>query len=59
MMTITNYFHTHRCARVENPGEGVPEVFAEIPRGVMAFMPGGPSLSGFIAFLLTSVFKFA
>jgi hypothetical protein len=59
MVTITNYFQTHRCERVENPGEGVPEVFAEIPRGVMAFMPGGPSLSGFIAFLLTSVFKFA
>jgi len=23
----------HRCTRVENPGEGVPDVFAKIPRG--------------------------
>jgi hypothetical protein len=23
----------HRCIRVENPGEGLPEVFAKIPRG--------------------------
>ncbi len=42
----------HRCTRVENPGDGVPDIFAKIPRGVKA-------ISGFIAFLLTSVLKFA
>jgi hypothetical protein len=43
-------------------GGGVPEVFAKIPRGVKAFMKncqGGPYISGFIAFLLTSFLKFA
>ena len=44
----------HRCTRVKNAGEGVPDVFAKIPRG-----GGGPPISGFIAFLLTSVLKFA
>ena len=27
----------HRCTRVENPGEGVRDVFAKIPRGVKGF----------------------
>jgi hypothetical protein len=52
----------HRCAWVENPGEGVPEVFAKIPRGVKAFrkkMIGGVPLFRVIAFLLTGVLKFA
>jgi hypothetical protein len=54
--------HKHRYTRVENSGEGVPDVFAKIPRGVKAFRKnclGGPPISGFIAFLLTSVLKFA
>ncbi len=41
---------------------GGPDVFAKIPRGIKAFMEnclGGPPISGFIAFLLTSVLKFA
>jgi hypothetical protein len=50
-----------RFTPVENPGEGVPEVFAKIPRG--SRVPGkiarGPPILGFIAFLLTSVLKFA
>ncbi len=52
----------HRCTRVENRGEGVLDFFAKIPRGVKAFRKnclGGPPISGFIAFLLTSVLKFA
>jgi hypothetical protein len=52
----------HRCTQVENPGEGVPDVFAKILRGVKAFRKnclGGPPISGFIAFLLTSVLRFA
>jgi hypothetical protein len=52
----------HRCTRVINPGEGVPEVFAKIPRGVKAFRKNyqwGPPILGFIAFILTSVLKFA
>jgi hypothetical protein len=52
------------CTRVENPGEGVPAVFAKIRwgRGVKALRKnclGGPTILGFIAFLLTSVLKFA
>ncbi len=27
----------HRCTQVEKPGEGVPDVFAKIPREVKAF----------------------
>ncbi len=47
----------HRYTRVENPGEGVPDVFAKISRG-----GGGSGLSGKIArgspyFLLTSFLK--
>ncbi len=56
MVTITNYFHTHRCARVENPGEGVPGVFAKIPVGRSRLSgkiaKGGPPISGFIAFFI-------
>jgi hypothetical protein len=47
---------------LKNPGEGVPEAFAKIPRGVKAFRKnchGPPPILGFIAFLLTSVLKFA
>jgi hypothetical protein len=52
----------HRCPQVENPEEGVPEVFAKIPRGVKALRKNcqlGPPISGFVAFLLTNVLKFA
>ncbi len=51
-----------RCTRVENPGDRVTDVFAKIPRGVKAFRKfarGGPTILGFIAFLVTSVSKFA
>jgi hypothetical protein len=27
----------HKCTQFENPGEGVPDFFAKIPRGVKAF----------------------
>jgi hypothetical protein len=27
------FYGYHRCTRVENPGEGVRDVFAKIPRG--------------------------
>ncbi len=37
------YIMLHRCTLVENPGEGVPQVFATIPRG------GGSRLAGKIA----------
>jgi hypothetical protein len=51
----------HICTRVENPGEGVRDVFAKIPRGgVKGFGKnclGGPPILGFIAFLLTSFLK--
>jgi hypothetical protein len=50
-----------RCTRVENLGEGVPEVFAKISKGGQVFQEkvpgGGPPISGFIAFLITSVLK--
>jgi hypothetical protein len=51
----------HRCTQVENPGEGVPEVFAKIPRGsrLSGKLQGGGPILDFIAFLLTSVMKFA
>ncbi len=50
------FCHSHRCTRVKNPGEGVLEVFAKIPRGSRlsgknARGAGGPPISGFIAFL--------
>jgi hypothetical protein len=54
----------HRCTRVENPGEGVPDVF--LPKSLRGgsrlsgkIAKGGPPILGFIAFLLTSVLKFA
>ncbi len=40
----------HRCTRVENPGEGVPDVFAKIPRG--------SRLSGKIAWVGSPYFGF-
>jgi hypothetical protein len=44
-------------------GRGYLMFFAKIPRGVKAFkknyLGGGPPISGFIAFLLTSILKFA
>ena len=43
-------------------GRGYMMFFAKIPRGVNAFRKncyGGPPISGFIAFLLTSVLRFA
>ncbi len=55
----------HRCTRVENLGEGIPDVFWQNPKGgsrlseKIAWGGGGPPISGFIAFLLTSVLKFA
>jgi hypothetical protein len=53
---LHSYFVTliHRCTRVKNPGEGVLEVFAKIPRGSRLSgknARGGPPISGFIAFL--------
>jgi hypothetical protein len=53
----------NRCTGVENPGEGVPDVFCQNPlegsrlSGKIAW--GGPSISGFIAFLIASDLKFA
>jgi hypothetical protein len=43
-------------------GRGYLMFFAKIPRGVKGFRKnclGGPPISGFIAFLLTSALKFA
>ena len=39
-----------RCPRVENPGEGVPEVFAKIPRGVK-FSWGAPNFRFYCIFI--------
>ncbi len=54
-------FFGHRCTRVENPGEGVRDVFAKIPRGgsrvAGKIARGGPPILCFIAFLLTSFSK--
>jgi hypothetical protein len=59
MITSSTYLHKkfiksdsnmlllHRCTRVENPGEGVRDVFAKIPRGGQGFqekLPGGVHL---------------
>jgi hypothetical protein len=53
----------YRCTRVENPGEGVTPIFAKIPEGGARLSgkiaKGGPPILGFIAFLLTSLLKFA
>ncbi len=55
--------YNHRCTVVGNPGEGVPDVIAKIPRGgsrlAGKIARGGPPILCFIAFLLTSVLKFA
>jgi hypothetical protein len=43
----------NKCTRVENPREGVPEVFAKIPREGQGFqenLPGRSPISSFIAF---------
>jgi hypothetical protein len=59
---LSQWRDPNRCTRFENPGEGVPEFFAKIPRGSMLsgkIAWGVPPISGFIAFLLTSVLKFA
>jgi hypothetical protein len=42
-----NLLSDHRCTRVENPGEGVRDVFVKIPRGGQGFqekLPGGVHL---------------
>jgi hypothetical protein len=59
---IINY--NHRCTRVGNPGEGIALVFDKIPMGVGSRLSGkiarrGPPISGLIAFLLTSILRFA
>ena len=48
----------NRCTLVENPGKGVAQVFTKIPRGGGGSRLSG-KISGFIAFLLTSILKFA
>ncbi len=47
----------NRCTRVENPGEGVAQIFAKIPggQGLPNKIAGVPFL-GFIVFLLTIFF---
>jgi hypothetical protein len=52
----------HRCTWVENPGEGYLKFWPKSLGVVKAFrkkFQGGPPTSGFIAFLLSSVLKFA
>ena len=49
-----------RCTRVEQPGEGVPEVFAKIPRGVQGFqekLPGGSPYFGFYCIFYCKCFE--
>jgi hypothetical protein len=50
----------HRCTPVKNPGEGVRDVFAKIPRRVKAFWKNclwGSPYFGFYCILLTSFSK--
>ncbi len=50
----------NRCTRVENPGEGVWDVFAKIPRGVKAFRKnclGGSPYFGFYCIFINKFFK--
>jgi hypothetical protein len=55
----------HKCTKVENPGEGIPEVFAKIRKGGAGGqgfhekLPEGFLYFGYYCFFLTSVFKFA
>ncbi len=60
---LISLYTVHRCTRVENPGKGVPDVFAKIPRGGSRLSGknclGRDPISGFITFVLTSVLKFA
>jgi hypothetical protein len=50
----------HRCTWVENPGEGVPDVFAKIPRGVKGFRKnclGGSPYCGFYCIFINKYFE--
>ncbi len=49
----------HRCTRVENPGEGVRDVFAKIPRGgVKGFRKNFQGGSTYFAFYCIFINKF-
>ncbi len=49
----------HRCTRVENPGEGVRDVFAQIPRGgVKGFRKNCQGGSTYFAFYCIFINKF-
>ncbi len=48
-----------RCTRVKNPGEGVPVVFAKIPRwGVKAFRKNCQGVSPYFGFYCIFINKF-
>jgi hypothetical protein len=49
----------HRCTRVENPGEGVRDVFAKIPRGVNGFRKNCQGGSTYFAFYCIFINKFS
>jgi hypothetical protein len=42
--------HNHRCARVENPGEGVAQIFAWGDQGFPDKIARGSPILAFIAF---------
>jgi len=53
---------SHRFTRVENPGDGVPEVFAKIPRGSrlsgkIAKGAGGSPYFGFYYIFINQCFE--
>ncbi len=53
------FSHSHRCTRVENPGEGVRDVFAKIPRGgVKGFRKNCQGGSTYFAFYCIFINKF-
>ncbi len=49
----------HKCTQFENPGEGVPDFFAKIPRGVKAFrkncLGGGSPYFGFYCVFINNL----
>jgi hypothetical protein len=50
--------YSHRCTRVENPGEGVRDVFAKIPRGVISFRENCRGGSTYFSFYCIFINKF-
>ena len=58
---LYRYGLLHRCTRVENPGEGVRDVFAKFPRGggqgFQEKLPGGSTYFAFYCIFINKFFE--